>query len=289
MVYNELSGLNTYNGKNLFHRIGPAPTTDYAVINESGIVTTIGSCSSCSEVAVPVINQPDITLTVGDDIVLDIPVSNNPISFDVSTTCNTYELNGGVNGALFTYTNCQTGATESITIIANSSLTVCTTTVPVLVSGTGTSTLFGTCDEESFPPGIVLDKISGAFTGTATTPGTYTVRLTATNCFGTSAINSIVFTINPLVTEKRFNMDTTNAKTSSTLACGVTPSYSIMYHSGEGDYPVVNDFIYEMCDCNLKIYKGGYLWFITDQLTGVKNNVIRVDDTGQVVEKVVCP
>ena len=289
VVYNELSGLNVYNGNNSFHRIGPAPTTDYALINDEGLVLTIGSCSSCAEVAVPVINQPNITLTVGDAIDLKIPVSNNPISFELSTTCNTYELNGGSDGALFTTTDCDTGNTINTTVNANSFQEICTTTVPVLVSGTGTSSLIGTCDDYVLPPGVTLDKLSGVFTGTATTSGIYTVRLTATNCFGTSAINSIVFTINPLVTEKRFNMDTTNAKTSSALACGVTPSYSIMYHSGEGDYPIVNDFIYEMCDCNLKIYKGGYLWFITDQLTGVKNNVIRVDDAGQVVEKVVCP
>ena len=147
------------------------------------------------------------------------------------------------------------------------------------MSGTGTSSLTGTCDEESFPPGISLDKVNGIFNGTATTSGIYTVRITATNCFGTSVINNIVFTVNP----------SSNPETTSTLACGVTPSYTAMYHSGEGEYPVVNDFIYEMCDCSLKLYKGGYLWFITDQLTGIKNNVIRVDDTGQVVEKVVCP
>tara|TARA_R100000455_G_C6273477_1_gene131232 strand:- start:4505 stop:10054 length:5550 start_codon:yes stop_codon:yes gene_type:complete len=289
IVYNELSGLTTYDGNNSFHRIGPAPTTDYAVISKEGLVLIVGSCSSCSEVAVPVINQPNITLTVGDSIDLKIPVSNNPISFALSTTCNKYQLNGGANGALFTTTDCDTGNTINTTVNANSFQEICTTSVPVLVSGTGTSSLLGTCDDYVLPTGITFDKFNGVFGGVATVSGTYSVRLTATNCFGTSAINTIVFTINPLVTEKRFNMDTTNAKTSSTLACGVTPSYSIMYHSGEGEYPVVNDFIYEMCDCNLKIYKGGYLWFITDQLTGVKNNVIRVDDTGQVVEKVVCP
>ena len=289
VVYNELSGLNAYDGNNAFHRIGPAPTTDYALINDEGGVLTIGSCSSCAEVAVPVINQPNITLTVGDSIDLKIPVSNNPISFTVSTTCNTYQLNGGTDGAIFTTTDCTTGATVTTTVVSNSFQEICTTTAPVLVSGTGTSSLTGTCDEESFPPGISLDKVNGIFNGTATTSGIYTVRITATNCFGTSVINNIVFTVNPSVTEKRFNMDTSNPETTSTLACGVTPSYTAMYHSGEGEYPVVNDFIYEMCDCNLKLYKGGYLWFITDQLTGIKNNVIRVDDTGQVVEKVVCP
>ena len=87
----------------------------------------------------------------------------------------------------------------------------------------------------------------------------------------------------------RFNMDTANPSASSALACAAIPTYGVMYHDGENTYPVVNDFIYDYCGCELQAYNGGYLWYLTDELTGVKNNVIRVDSIGQVVEKVVCP
>ena len=289
VIYNELSGLNTYDGNNSFHRMGPAPTTDYAVINNEGTVLIVGSCSACAEVAVPVINQPAITLNVGDAIDLKIPVSNNPISWAVVTTCNTYELNGGTDGALFTTTDCTTGATIETTVTRNSFQNICTTTVPVLVSGTGTSSLVGTCDDEVLPPGITLDKLNGIINGTANTPGIYTFRITATNCFGTSALSTLSFTINPNTTNRRFNMDSSTPETTSGLACAVTPSYSIFYHNGQKEYPEVNDFIFNFCECEQRIFNGGYLWYVTDELTGVKNNVIRIDSVGQVVEKVVCP
>jgi hypothetical protein len=289
IIYNELSGLTAYDGNNAFHRIGPAPTTNYAVVNDEGVVLTVGSCSSCAEVAVPVITQPAIELTVGDAIDLKIPVSNNPISFAVSTTCNTYQINGGTDGAVFTTTDCTTGATITTTVVRNSFQEICTTTAPVVVSGTGTSSVAGTCDDQVLPPGISLDKLNGILTGTTNTPGIYSFRITATNCFGTSALSTISITINPNTTNRRFNMDSSNPETTSGLACAVTPSYSIFYHDGQKDYPEVNDFIYNFCECEQRIFNGGYLWYVTDELTGGKNNVIRIDSVGQVVEKVVCP
>ena len=227
IIYNELSGLTAYDGNNAFHRIGPAPTTNCAVVNDEGVVLTVGSCSSCAEVAVPVITQPAIELTVGDAIDLKIPVSNNPISFAVSTTCNTYQINGGTDGAVFTTTDCTTGATITTTVVRNSFQEICTTTAPVVVSGTGTSSVAGTCDDQVLPPGISLDKLNGILTGTTNTPGIYSFRITATNCFGTSALSTISITINPNTTNRRFNMDSSNPETTSGLACAVTPSYSI--------------------------------------------------------------
>jgi len=84
-------------------------------------------------------------------------------------------------------------------------------------------------------------------------------------------------------------MDSASPETTSGLACAITPAYSIFYHSGQKEYPEVNDFIYHFCECEQRIFNGGYLWYVTDELTGVKNNVIRIDSVGQVVEKIVCP
>lgn len=287
IIFNEPSGATRYNGNNAFHKVGAAD--DYVIVSSEGVVLNTGDCAACAEVAVPVINQPAITLNVGDAIDLKIPVSNNPISFAVSTTCNTYELNGGIDGALFTIVNCNTGLTESITVSANSFISICTSSAPVVVSGTGTFSLIGTCDTEVLPPGITLDKISGVLSGTANTPGIYTFRITATNCFGTSALSTLSFTINPNTTNKRFNMDSSNPETTSGLACAVTPAYSIFYHNGQKEYPEVNDFIFNFCECEQRIFNGGYLWYVTDEITGVKNNVIRIDSVGQVVEKTTCP
>ncbi len=281
-----------YNGNNAFHRMGPAPTTDYAFINESGVVLIVGSCTSCAEVAVPVITQPNITLTTGDAIDLTIPVTNNPITWDVITTCNTYQLNGGDDGALFTTTDCTTGDTVNSTVFRNSFSEICTTTAPVVVSGTGTSSLIGTCDDHVMPPGISLDKLNGVLSGTANAPGTYTFTVTATNCFGTSINTDITIVVNPVTNNRRFNMDQANPEGTSGDACTIVSpyaAYSIFYHNGQKDYPEVNDIVSEFCDCQLRPFNGGYLWYVTDELTGGKNNVIRIDSTGMVVEKVVCP
>ena len=289
IIYNELTGSTVYDGNTAFHRIGTAPTTSYAVISDEGLVLSTGSCTSCSEVAVPVITQPAITLTQGDNIDLKIPTTNNAEEWAVVTTCLNYELAGGADGALFTITNCTTGATDSITVPANSFVNVCSSAAPTLISGTGTSTTGSTCDDEVLPPGISLDKLNGIFTGTAQLSGIYTFNITATNCFGTSINTAITITVNPPTVKKRFNIDVSNPKSTSGLACGVTPSYAERYHDGAKDYPEINDFVFEYCDCNLRPFNGGYLWYITDELTGVKNNVIRIDSVGQVVDKAVCP
>lgn len=289
VIYNELSGLNAYDGNNAFHRIGPAPTTDYAVIDTGGLVLSVGSCSSCTEVAVPVITQPPIELEIGDSLVLNIPVTNNPISWAIVTTCNAYELNGGTDGAVFTATDCTTGNTTRHTVNVYEIQEICTTTAPVLVSGTGTSALKGTCDVEVLPPGILLDTLNGTLSGSTMKSGVYSFNITATNCFGTSVSTPITITINPSTTHRRFNMDSASPETTSGLACAITPAYSIFYHDGAKEYPEVNDFIYNFCECEQRIFNGGYLWYVTDELTGVKNNVIRIDSVGQVVEKVVCP
>ena len=289
VVYIDAADYEIYDGNNAFHRMGTAPTTDYAVINDLGVVMVVGSCSSCAEVAIPVITQPNITLTIGDAIDLTIPVTNNPISWAVVTTCSTYQLNGGADGALFTTTNCSTGDTISTTVFKNSFSEICTTSGPVVVSGTGTSSLLGTCDDQVMPPGIALDKLTGIFSGTANTSGVYAFNITATNCFGTSISTAVTITVTPIIAATRFNMDTANPTASSVLACAVTPAYGVMYFTGEGDYPAINEFVLELCGCETQSFNGGYLWYVTDELTVGKNNVLLIDGTGQVVDKAVCP
>ena len=292
IVYNELTGATVYDGNTAFHRIGPAPTTDYAVISDEGLVISTGSCTVCSEVAVPVITQPAITLTQGDVINLKIPATNNPEEWAVVTTCLNYELDGGTDGALFTITNCSTGSTDNVTVPANSQVNVFSSAAPVLVSGTGTSTAGETRDEQVLPPGISLDKLNGIFNGTADVTGIYTFDITARNCFGISVNTSITITVNPPTENKRFNMDQGNPKRSSSNACSIVApyaAYSIFYHGGEDEYPEINDFVFEYCNCQLRPFNGGYLWYVTDETSGGKNYVIRIDSTGQVVDKTLCP
>ena len=84
-------------------------------------------------------------------------------------------------------------------------------------------------------------------------------------------------------------MDSATPETTSPLVCAVTPAYSIFYHNGQKEYPEINDFIFNFCECEQRIFNGGYLWYVTDELVVGKNNVIRIDSVGQVVEKTTCP
>jgi hypothetical protein len=286
-IFTTATGEVAYDGGSYLHKIGASD--DYAGVNEDGTVIVSGDCAACAEVAIPVISTPSFTAFAGDAIDLTLAVTNNPTSWAIVTTCNTYDLNGGVDGAIFTTTDCSTAASVTTVVAKNSFTRMCTTSGPVVASGTGTSTLIGTCDDNVMPPGLSLNKLTGVISGTTRITGVYAVTFTATNCFGTSVNTAITFTIVPATENKRFNMDTANPTATSVLACAVTPAYGIMYHNGEADYPVVNDYVFEICDCELKPYNGGYLWYVTDELTVGKNNVLRIDSTGQVVDKATCP
>jgi hypothetical protein len=286
-IFQASSGEGAYDGNNSLHKIGAGD--DYVAVNDDGIVISEGDCGACTEVAVPVISTPNFTMSQGDNVELKLTVSNNPTEFAVVSSCNSYTLDGGSDGAVFSSVDCDTGDTITTTVSIGNIAEVCASALPTVTSGTGTVTLIGVCGQEVMPPGLVFDSLTGIISGVAILSGVHTVTFTATNCFGTSVNTAIVLTVAIPTEKKRFNMDEGNPQTTSVLACGITPSYSILYHDGKNDYPVVNDFVSEYCSCELQAYNGGYLWYVTDELTGGKNNVIRIDSVGQVVEKVVCP
>ena len=286
VIYTDGTGQTAFNGNDQYYKVS---TNDYVLITATGLIIDTGDCSPCAETAIPVISTTSFTLDENQAISLSLIATNNPISYSLISTCNNYLLTGGDKGSLFTIVDCETGVSRNISVIQNNSSQFCSSSTPVLVSGTGTVTLRGVCSDEILPPGIAFDTDTGSFFGTVTSPGTYPVVVTATNCFGTSVNTTITLTVNPATTLVRFNMDISNPQTTSTLACGVTPSFVQMFHSGRGTYPRVNDFIFTFVDGKQIIYNGGYRYYITDELTGGKNNILRVDGAGQVVEKTVCP
>ena len=286
-IFQTSSGEGPYDGGNALHKIGAG--NDYVGVNNGGVVITEGDCAACAEVAIPVISTANFTITQGDDIALILTTTLNPTEFAIISTCNSYTLAGGTDGAVFSSVDCETGDTITTIASAASEQIICASALPTVTSGTGTVTLVGVCEDFALPPGLTFNTFTGTIGGTAEKTGVYTVTFTATNCFGTSINTNVIITVAMPTENPRFNMDTANPSASSALACAAIPTYGIMYHDGENTYPVVNDFIYDYCGCELQAYNGGYLWYLTDELTGVKNNVIRVDSIGQVVEKVVCP
>ena len=292
LIYENPTGTSLFDGGNgpnettEYHKIS---TNNYGLINDSGLLVTLGDCSACSETASPVISTTTLTTNVGESFRLQLVTSNNPEQFALISSCNSYKLKGNAKGAVFTIVDCLSGVTENVTIGSGLQSNVCSSSTPVLVSGTGTQSLNGVCSDQVLPSGVSFSDLDGVLFGKFSITGTYVFNVTATNCFGTSSSTAITVIINPVTKMKRYNMDISNPSNTSTLACAVTPSYAQMYHNGAKDYPEVNDFIYTFVETKQVIYNGGYKYYITDELTGGKNNILRIDSVGQVVEKVVCP
>ncbi len=286
VIYTDGTGQTAFNGNDEYYKVS---TNDYALINPSGLVVDTGDCSPCAETAIPVISSTSFTFEQGKRVGLSLVASNNPISYALVSTCNNYTLTGGSSGSSFTVVDCITGVTNSVTVMSGSSLEICSSSTPVLVSGDGTITSEGVCSDEILPPGISFNTDNGSLSGSSVIPGTYPIVVTATNCFGTSVNTTITITVNPAIILIRFNMDISNPQDTSSLACGVTPSFVQMFHSGRGTYPLLNDFIFTLVNGKRVVYNGGDKHYITDELTGGKNNILRVDGAGQVVEKTVCP
>lgn len=286
IIYDNSTGTVFYDGNDQFHKVG---ANNYASINTKGLVLNGGVCTTCSEVAVPVINSTTIDAQTGRGFSFIIDATNNPEEFNIVSTCLEYVLEGGSKGALFSYTNCKSGLTEKINVPIENVVNISSTTVPTLINGTGTSTAGAISFTGALPENFSLNSLTGQISCTNPRSGTYTFTMTATNCFGTSASTLITVNVAPNINLRRYNMDISNPQTTSTLACAVTPSYAQMYHNGKNDYPVVNDFVYSLLGSKLVRFAGGYKYYITDELTGGKNNILRIDSIGQVVEKVVCP
>ena len=131
----------------------------------------------------PFISQDDVTFQRNRSINLFVSAANNPTSWNIVSSCRTYRLDGGTTGTVFRLIDCSgTGFIE--TIGSGSTLDVCVSSAPVVLSGDGSSSIVDICQAEILPPGLVFDTNTGTITGTPTDSGEYEITITATNCPG---------------------------------------------------------------------------------------------------------
>jgi hypothetical protein len=281
VIYLSSDGASFLNGNNLYYEIG----TNAALVGPTGVVLQQESCT-CSETAVPVIDQLDINILENETIELQISATNNPTLYEAAGNCKEYSLYGGSNGAVFQGTECDTGLVKQYFVSSQETISICLFIGSVSKVGGSDDASFselGGCTSESLPEGIELND-NGILSGAAKQPGDFNLTVTATNCFGTSAEYTFTITVKP---EKEaipeFQMDTTNPQTSSANACAIgSPSYSTMYHNGILEYPVIYDMIYSDPD-GLNLYNGNNQWFLTEN--GV---AILVDADGIVIDTFLC-
>jgi hypothetical protein len=259
-IYTVSSGATLFNGGNAYHQINISGSSIglYVAIDENGVVYAEGSCI-CGEVAVPVIGQVDLALVRNQAVNVQFEATNNPTSWSVTSTCDEYLLFGGTTGTVFNMTDCTYGV-QDVTVSINESRVVCSSSLPTVVGGDGTVTLNGPCLSSILPNGLSFDLNTGILSGTVVDTCEFSLDLTATNCFGTSAPETVNITVMADNKFKPFLIDIENFGVSGAAACLVSPLYSVLYHNGAGDIPVVGDYIYRDAFSTQPLM-GGDMWY----------------------------
>ena len=259
-VYTIASGAALFNGGNAYHQINISGASIglYVAIDENGVVYAEGSCV-CGEVAVPVIGQVDLALVRNQAVNIQFEATNNPISWDVTAACDEYTLFGGTTGTVFNMTDCTYGV-QDVTVSINESRVICSSTLPTVVGGDGTVTLNGPCLSSILPNGLSFDLNTGILSGTVVDTCEFSMVVTATNCFGTSAPETVNITVMADNKFKPFLIDIENFGVDGASACLISPLYSVLYHNGAGDIPVVGDYIYRDAFSTQPLM-GGDMWY----------------------------
>lgn len=293
-IYTLFTGLQIFEGDNLYHQMSSTPLLSpplsggvYITVDPRGFVTSVGQCD-CAEVSVPTVTPYSFYFIRNQQVNVNLSATNNPTSWSIITSCDNYELNGGVSGAIFNITDCKYGA-QVVTVNINENRIVCSSAAPTLVGGTGTSTLVGPCLDYVLPDGLTFDFQLGAITGIAVDDCEFSIDVQAENCFGSSATETITISIGSNNNFKPFLIDIENFGENSTTACALTsPLYSILYHNGAGDVPTLNDLIVRTIDGKsneVEVFYGGNRWYKIYNSTDVLN----ICNSGKVCDIYTCP
>jgi len=299
-IYTDAAGTTKLEGATLYYALGSSgPSNTWIVVNNAGMVVQVGGCS-CAEVAIPVISTTTISLVENADISYAIDATNNPTSWTVVSTCKEYSLFGGDRGAVFSGTHCRVAEAKVVTVGGGNTTTECfsgTTVTQLSGSTNATATLVGVCLEDILPNGMTFDN--GILSGRPTKSGEYSIRLTATNCFGVSVETVVIISVSPEGLF-RFNMDGNHPQDTSSAACALTAEYSYFYQDGDFAYPILNDRVFVLAEDDDRLlespptlnatgasnyipYNGQDKWYLMDN-----NTAIKIARDGRVIDTYEC-
>lgn len=289
IIYTDFDGASIYYGGNFLHLVSVTIMTvpavsgaQYVSVSNSGVSSSLIGCD-CVETLVPVIIQDDINIVQGLYTNLSLYAENNPTSWTVVTTCLNYAVTGGSKGTIYSYTDCETLATTRRTVSFDFNDTICSTTVPTVIIGDGTVTENGVCLGSILPNGLSFDYRTGILSGVPTEACDYSIELIATNCVGDSAPYTLGISVSSGIRLTPFAMDVENVSADGTAACAISPIYTLMYHNGVNDLPVLHDDIY-MDHKGIELFMGGSRWYNIDGST----YSIKVCETGKVCDTHTC-
>jgi hypothetical protein len=284
-IYTVSTGLSFLDGGNSYFHISslepPSTSAQWIIVDSKGVVINEGSCG-CDEVSDPVITSQSFVFINGQDVDIQLTATNNPLSWEVITPCESYTLNGGTTGTIFTIEDCKYG-TQTVTLNIDEERIVCSSSNPSIVGGDGTVTLIGACTSFVLPIGLSFDTETGRLIGSINDEGDFSFDVEATNCFGTSDTETIYISVVSNIKFKPFLIDIENF----TDVCSLTsPLYSVLYHNGSGDVPTVGDLVIRTYNAegSATPFYGGEMWY------AVYNSplVIKICNYGKVCDEGAC-
>jgi hypothetical protein len=289
VIYTDSSGTEVYDGGNYLHLVSTTLMTipavsgaEYVSVNKNGVSSSLTGCD-CVETLVPVITQDDINIVQGQYINLSLYADNNPTLWSVVTSCLKYDVTGGTKGTIYSYTDCETSLTTRRTVSVGEITTICSTTTPTVIIGDGVATEIDVCITNELPNGLSFDYSTGILSGIPTEACEYSIELVATNCVGDSDPYTLNISVESGIRLVPFAMDVENISADGADACVISPIYTLMYHNGVNDLPVLHDDIY-IDHKGIELFMGGSRWYNIDGST----YSIKICETGKVCDTHVC-
>lgn len=293
IVYENPLGTSRTSG-GTYHRYGTvaAPNSIYLFVQADGTITQTSACAACAEVAVPVISTPaTVYLQESKFTELNIIASNNPTFYELAGTCSSIAVTSGTEGATITWVDCGS-LNQNKTLRPNETVFITTAIGYTTTSGTTTSLTNGIQASTYLPEGMEFDLTKGIISGTPSQTGTFPIDFVARNCFGASANFTLTFVVSS-EGRRTFLMDGTQFDYNPGLACGLTATSTLFYHSGEQDDPKLNDIVSVPVlgnggSSDLGPFRGGYVWYFAESI-GANGSALLIDDTGTIRDIVTCP
>jgi hypothetical protein len=282
-IYTDSNGTTPFNGGDSLHLIGTG--NNYVLVDSDGYIRASNTCN-CTASSEPTGTDAFVQVYDGDSVSLRLEADETPTSWAVSTLATRYSLSGGEYGAVFRGMDMRTALYKNVAVYTGVTReeTFVDGTVTKIQGDSGSFTKIGPDSSYSLPDGLSLNEVTGVVSGTPTKLGSWKVDFVATNCIGTSAPFTVrfdVITTDAVETDVTpFSIDITNSDPAS--ACGVTPSYDIMYHDGYYTYPVTGDKIYSSSLANSP-FDGNDLWYLMNN-----GQTAQVDNTGVITAIVDC-
>lgn len=287
-IFTDANGLVRFDGDNAYHLVSPTimvtpPVSGltWIIVNEFGQSVSDGAVDYGPTIA-PTITQGEVAIVRGESVNIKFQADVHVDTWNVITDMDDYELTGSDTGTIFTYTDKYTN-TVKVTVNINDTITIASSTTPVIVLGNGGYTNIGVSISSVLPVGLNFDINSGRLYGSVTEGYIFPIELTATNVIGTSAAVVVDIVIVSSDSLTPFAMDIENISEDALTSCALTGVYSLLYHNGNAALPDVNDIIFTD-PRGVNPLMGGNVWY------NIETNVyvVKVTESGTVSESSNC-